>query len=77
MPKGNSTRVLSQNLNSVLMMQPTEDPNRCNATELLRPSEIWCILTQREMRPDLVVIRGVVLEDLAQVRFAEHHDVVE
>ena len=29
------------------------------------------------MRPDLVVIRGVVLEDVAQVRFAEHHQVVE
>src|SRR5271166_5784711 len=29
------------------------------------------------MRSDFVVIRGVVLQDVVQVRFAEHHEVVE
>src|SRR5271168_5106081 len=29
------------------------------------------------MRPDLVVIRSVCLQDIAQVRFAEHDEVVE
>ena len=67
-----------QNLNpEILVMQPAEDGNCCDATELLRPSKIRGILIQREMRPNLVVIGGVILEDVAQVRFAKHHKVVE
>jgi len=56
------------------MMQSTEDWNRCDVTDLLPPSRIGSIFIQRKMGPDFVVIRGVVLEHVTQVRFAEHHD---
>jgi len=29
------------------------------------------------MRPDFIVVGAVVLKNVAQVRFAEHHEVVE
>jgi hypothetical protein len=35
------------------------------------------IFIYRKMGPDFVVIRGVVLKNVAQVRLTEHHDVVE
>jgi hypothetical protein len=35
------------------------------------------IFIYRKMGPDFVVIRGVVLKNVAQVRFAEHHKVVK
>ena len=67
-----------QNLNAdVLMMQPAEDWNRHDGADLLRPSQIGCIFVQREMGSDFVVIRGVCLQDIAQVRFTEHHEVVQ
>jgi hypothetical protein len=57
-------------------MQPTQNCNACDGTELLRASKIRRILV-REMRPDLIVIRSVSLQHTAQVRFAEHDEVVE
>jgi hypothetical protein len=59
------------------MMQPTKDWNRCDTTDLLRPPKVRSIFIQRTMRPNLVLIRGVVLQNVAQVRFAEHYKVVE
>jgi hypothetical protein len=70
--------VLVQNLNpDILMMQPAKDWNRREAADLLRPAEIWCVLIQREMRPDFVVIGGIILQHVAQVRFDEYHKVVQ
>ena len=67
-----------QNLNpDILMVQTAKDGNGCNVTDLLRSPKIWCILAQQEMRPDLVVIKGIILQHVAQVRFAEHHEVVQ
>ena len=70
--------VLSQNLNSdILMMESAEDWYRCDAAELLRASKIRRILVQRKMRPDLVVIGSVVLQNPTQLRFVEHEQVIE
>ena len=70
--------MLIQNLNPhVLMMEPAEDRYRCDAAELLGSSKIWSIFVQREMSPDLIVVRSVSLHHSAQVRFAEHDEVVE
>jgi hypothetical protein len=39
--------VLSQNLNAnILMMQPAEDWDRCDAAELVPPPELWNVLLQ-------------------------------
>ena len=59
------------------MMEPAEDWNRGDASDLLASAKIWSIFVQREMRPDFVVIRSIRLQDLTQVRFAEHDEVVE
>ncbi len=59
------------------MMEPSKDWNRRDAADLLRLPKIRRISVQGEMRPDFVVIRSVSLQDMAQVRFAEHDDVVE
>ena len=70
--------MLSQNLNpDILMMQPARNGNRGDTAQLLRPPEIGSIFVQREMGPDFVVIRSVVFQDVAKVRFAEHQKVVE
>jgi hypothetical protein len=57
------------------MKPPAEDWNRSDAAGLLRPPEISRILVQPEMGPDFVVIRGVVLKNVAQERFSIHHEV--
>jgi hypothetical protein len=59
------------------MMDPAEDRYRCDAAELLGSPTIWSILIQREMSSDLVVIRSISLQDTAQMRLAEHDEVVE
>jgi hypothetical protein len=56
------------------MMQPAEDWNRRDRADLLRPPKIWSIFIQREMGSDFVVIRSVGLQDITQVRFAEHNE---
>jgi len=56
------------------MMEPAKDRNRCDAADPLRPAEFRSIFAQRDMRPDFVVIRSVVFQDVAKVRFAEHHE---
>ncbi|HEY6418047.1 MAG TPA: hypothetical protein VIX59_03505 [Candidatus Binataceae bacterium] len=59
------------------MMQPAKDWNRCDAADLLRPPKIRSISIQGEMGPHLIVIHSVGLQDTAQVRFAEHDEVIE
>ena len=58
-------------------MQPTQNWDGCDGAELVRAPKIRRILVQREMRPDLVVIGSVILENATQLRFVEHHQVVE
>jgi len=65
--------MLSQNLNSdVLMMESTEDWYRRDGAELLRTPKIRCVLVQRKMRADLIVIGSVLLQNATQLRFVEH-----
>jgi hypothetical protein len=59
------------------MMQPAEDWNRCDTTDLLLPPKVRSIFIQRKMRPNVVVLGGVVFQNVAKLRFAEHHEVVE
>ena len=59
------------------MMEPAEDRYRRDTADLLRPAKIRRISVQGEMRPDFIVIRSVSLQGMAQVRSAEHDDVVE
>ena len=59
------------------MMEPTEDWYRCDGAELLRAPKIRRILVQREMRPDLIVIGSVILQNATQLRFVEHDQVIE
>jgi hypothetical protein len=67
-----------ENLNSdVLMMEPAEDRYRSDATDLLLPPELRSIFIQWEMGPDVIVVWSVSLEDTAQVRLAEHDEVIE
>ena len=68
----------SQNLNAnVLVMEPSEDWDRCDAAVLLPPPELCGILLQRQMGPNRVVIPSVGLENTVQVRLAEHDQVIE
>jgi hypothetical protein len=70
--------VLSQSLNSdILMMHPAENWNRCDRTDPLRPPKVRNIFMRRKMRPNFVVIRGIVFQNVAKVRSAERHQVVE
>ncbi len=59
------------------MMEPAEYWYRCDVPDLLRPAKIRSVFVQGEMRPDLVVIRSVCLQNSAQMRFAEHDEMVE
>jgi len=59
------------------MMQPAKHWYRCDAADLLGPAKIRSIFIQREMGPDLIVVRNVSLQNVARVRFAEHDEVVE
>ena len=58
-------------------MQPSKDRYRRDTADFLRPAKIRSIFIQREMGSDFVVIRSVGLQDILQVRFAEHDDVIE
>jgi len=59
------------------MTEPAEDGYGCDSPDLLRSPKIWSIFIQREMGPDLIVVRTVGLQDTAQVGFAEHDEMVE
>ena len=58
-------------------MESAEDRYRRDTADLLRRPKIRSIFVQREMASDFVVIRSVGLQDILQVRFAEHDDVIE
>ena len=59
------------------MMESTQDRYRNDTSERLCAPEVRRIFAQRQMGPDVVVIRSISFERPAQVGLAEHHDVVE
>jgi hypothetical protein len=59
------------------MMESTEDWYRCYEAELLQTPKIRCILVQRKMCADLIVIGSVLPQNATQLRFVEHDEVVE
>ena len=58
-------------------MQPTQNRDGCDGAELVRVPKIRRILVQREMRPNLVVIGSVILQNATQMRFVEHDQVIK
>ena len=58
------------------MMESTEDWHRCDGAELLRTPKIQCVLVQRKMRADLIVIGSVLLQNATRLHFVEHDEVV-
>ena len=62
--------MLSQNLNSeILVMQPASIEMTAMGPSFCRRRKSRRILFQGEMRPDLVVIGSVVLQNATQMRF--------
>ncbi len=61
----------------ILMMQAAQEWNRRDVADRLHAPEVRRIFLQREMDPNLVVIRSVGLQDATQVRLVELHYVVE
>src|SRR5262249_9396216 len=58
-------------------MKAAEDRLRCDDAEALnRPME-WGILVQRAMNPRFIIIRGIPVQDPAQVRLPKYDHVVE
>jgi len=58
------------------MIYSAEEQNRGSLLDALNGSNDRCVLAQGEVSPHLIVISSVRVEDAAQVRLAEHHDVV-
>ena len=59
------------------MMKSAEDRPRGDVTDPLNRTNKRCILGQGQMRPDIVVVGGIGLEDLTQVGFAKDDDVIQ
>src|SRR5262245_3689809 len=71
-------RVCTENLDSnVMMMKSTKDRLRFNASGRLNPTGDRRIFIQCPVRPDLVVIAGISLQDPAQMRLAQDDDMVD
>ena len=62
---------------NVLMMEAAEPTDRCDTPGCLRWSVERKILVQRKMRADTIVVGQVIGQQLAQMPFAKHHDMVE
>jgi hypothetical protein len=58
-------------------MQSAKDRNSRDGAVGEGRRKSGAFLVQGEMRPDLVVVRSVSLEDMAQVSFAEYDAVVK
>jgi hypothetical protein len=61
---------------AVLMMKSAEDRPRCDLPVPVDRPMGRRILTQRQMRPEFVVIADVGCKDLAQMGFAKDDDVI-
>ena len=72
------TPVLVGNLRSeILVVQPTQNRHRQRETHSLDGTRDRRVLVQRQVRPSLVVIFLVGIEQMAEMSFAEHNDMVK
>jgi predicted lipoprotein len=60
-----------------LMVQSSEVRLGNDAANGLNSPQNWCILVQRQVRTNLVVISSVRLEQVAKVRLTKHNDIVQ
>ena len=58
-------------------MKATEPGERSDASDTLRRAVKRSILVQRKVRTRSIVIGGVIRQQVAKVRFPQHHDMVE
>lgn len=59
------------------MVQASKDRNCDDPADLLVRSMDWGIFVQRQVSPDLVMIRDVGFENVAEMGLAGHDDVIE
>ncbi len=59
------------------MMQSSEERQRSDLPDALNSARDRRVLLQREVSPHFIIISGVGSNDAPQVRFAEHHAVVQ
>jgi hypothetical protein len=71
--------VLGQNSNPDIywLCSPPRIGMACDWAALLRAPKVRRILVQREMRPELVIIRNVSLQNTTQLYFVEHDQVIK
>src|SRR5258707_13891552 len=62
---------------TVLVVQATEDGHRNDPPDPVDRSMDWGVFVQRQVRPELVVIRDVGCDDAAEMSLAEHDEMVE
>src|SRR5260370_41011717 len=62
---------------TVLVVQATEDGHRNDPPGPVDRSMDWGVFVQRQVRPELVVIRDVGCDDAAEMSLAEHDEMVE
>ncbi len=58
-------------------MQSPKNWKWCDTSSALNGAEARCVLVQREMGPDLVIVNSIRSEASAQVRFAEDYEVIQ
>jgi len=58
-------------------METAEPSDRCDTPDGLRRSMERSILVERKVRTHPVVVGGVIRQQMAEVSFPQHHDMVE
>lgn len=59
------------------MMESSEQWDGLNVADRLRGAADWCILVEREVGPDLIVIVGIGLQHIPEMPFAKDNDMIE
>ena len=62
---------------TILVVQATEDGHRNDPPDPVDRSMDWGVFVQRQVRPELVVIRDVGCDDAAELSLAKHEEMVE
>ena len=55
----------------------TAEPSECDTPDGLRRSMERGILVERKVRARPIVVGGVIRQQMAEVPFSQHHDMVE
>jgi hypothetical protein len=58
-------------------MESSEQWDGLNAADRLRGAADRCILAEREVGPDLIVIVSIGLQHIPEMPFAKKHDMIE